>query len=394
MGMLSFFKRSQPVETKSTLAAPEDWMWALFGAAAPSGSVGLSGAAALTVPAVSAAIRALAEAAMTLAIRVVETDEAGAETELPDHPITRLLAGEVNDWTSGPELIRDLLSEALIRDAGGMAWVNRVDGKPVEIIQYRSGVMSAEFAETGQPTFRINGRVVNAADVIHVRGPFAKSALNLATEAIGVASMLERHTGRLFKNGARPGGVIEVPGPLGDDGLKNMRTAWQAAHSGADNVGKTAILWSGAKFNSLTMSSTDAQFLELRKFQILEIARAFRVPPSMLFELDRATWSNSEQMGREFLTYSLEPWLQVLEAALGRALFSRDERGSLKLRFDRDDLTRADIGDRAIAYSSLISSRVINPNQARRWEGLAPYSGGEAYQNPNITASPAPEPAT
>jgi HK97 family phage portal protein len=113
----------------------------------------------------------------------------------------------------------------------------------------------------------------------------------------------------------------------------------------------------------------------------------------MLFDHDRATWSNTEQMGREFLVYCLEPWLKALEGALRRALFTPEERAGLVIRFDRDDLTRADLSTRATVINSLIASRVINPNEGRDWLGLSPRAGGEEFMNPNITA-PAPQEET
>jgi HK97 family phage portal protein len=176
-----------------------------------------------------------------------------------------------------------------------------------------------------------------------------------------------------------------------------MKAAWQAAFGGSDNAGGTPVLYDGGEFIPLTMNSTDAQFLEMRKFQLVEVARAFRVPPQMLYELDRATWSNAEQMGREFLTYSLEPWLLTLEGAMRRALFTADERQTHRIRFDRDDLTRADLTARATAISSLIASRVLNPNEGRDWLGLGPRDGGEEYANPNTGSNQpgaaAPQPA-
>lgn len=108
----------------------------------------------------------------------------------------------------------------------------------------------------------------------------------------------------------------------------------------------------------------------------------------MLFELDRATWSNTEQMGREFLSYCLEPWLRSLEGALGRALLSDAERGRFAVRFDRDDLTRADLATRATTINSLIASQTINPNEGREWLGLSPREGGDQFLNPNITTAP------
>src|SRR5262249_52282515 len=151
------------------------------------------------------------------------------------------------------------------------------------------------------------------------------------------------------------------------DTIAKIRDAWNLAHGG-DKSGGTAIVGSDASYTTLTLNSVDAQFLELRNHQIQEIVRAFRVPPHMLYDLGRATWSNSEQMGLEFLSYSIQPWLDALRAALRRALFTEDERRQgYCIEFDTDDLTRADIGARAQAYSSLIASRVLNPNEARAW---------------------------
>lgn len=384
--MLRWFRKSAPVETKSGLSAPEDWLLELFGVSAAT-SVGVTASTALTVPAVASAVRVISEAAASLPVSVVEVNRDGTETVLPDHPIAIMLADHVNDWTSGYEFIRDLVAEALTRDSGGFGWCNRPRGDVREIIKYDPGNITVEYDQhgTGEPTYRLNGEVLRMADVIHLRGPFSKSPLTLAREAIGVAYLLEAHTGRLFKNGARPGGVIEVPKGLGEEALKRMRAGWQAAHGGADKAGNTAILWDGATFKPHMMTSVDAQFIELRQFQITEIARAFRVPPSMLFQLDRATWNNTEQMGREYLLYCLEPWLRGLESALRRALFSVEDRPRYRIVFDRDDMSRADLVSRATAINTLVASQVISPNEARDWLEMKPREGGDTYANPNIT---------
>lgn len=390
LGMRFWPRKSTPiVETKASgTSVPEDWLLELFGASV-AGSLAVSSALALTVPAVAAAVRVISEAAATLDIDVVRIADDGTETVDNTHQVAALLRGDANPWTSGFELIRDLVSQALTSDAGGLAWVNRVNGRAVEVIRYDSGRISVQYdtGGTGEPTYRLNGQALNAADVIHLRGPFSRCAVSLAADAIGVAQIMEAHAGKLFKNGAKPAGVIEFEKGLSDEGLKKMRAAWRAAHEGADNAGKTAILWDGATFRPLTLNSTDAQFLELRTFQILEIARAFRVPPHMLFEMDRATWSNTESLGREFLTYTLEPWLRALEGALRRALFTAEERATYRVRFDRDDLTRADLQTRATAINSLVASRVLNPNEGRQWLDMAPYAGGEVFANPNTGSS-------
>lgn len=380
-----------PFTTKSTTATLVDpELLALLTGHSPGT---ISRADALSVPAVSAAVRTISEAAASLDVCVVKIADDGSETEDAAHPVAKLLRDGVNDWTSTFEFTRDLVAQALTDDAGGLAWVNRLSGEPREIIRYTSSTITVTCdAQTGEPSYRIADRDLDPADVVHLRSPFTRSPLSLAMSAIETAFYLDMHAKTLFRNGARPGGVIEFPKSLGDEGLKKMRMAWKAAHEGAANAGRTAILWDGAKFVPFTLASTDAQFLENRKFQILEIARAFRVPPGMLYELDRITWSNGEQQGKEFLTYSLEPWLRALESALRRALFSPEDRARYRVKFDRDDLTRASLTERATAINGLRASGIINANEGRGWLEMPARTdaGGNTFENPNITTPKVP----
>ncbi|NDV52173.1 phage portal protein [Salipiger sp. PrR003] len=388
------FKRKPQIETKG-LAEPGDDLYALFGIT-PTASTGtpVTPDAALRVPAVGSAIRVISEAVATLDVSIKRIEADGTEVQDAGHQALPLLRDQANDWTDGFSFIRDLVIDALSDDKGGMAYVNRLaDGRIAEIIRYRRGVIDVQFDQTtGEPSYKIDGRRVPASDMIHLRSPFGRSPLSLAREAIGVAIALDSHAAKLFGRGARPSGALMFPKGMGEASVKAARTAWKATHEGSDANGQTAILYDGAEFKPFTFNSTDAQFLENRKFQILEIARAFRVPPSMLFDHDRATWSNTEQMGREFLSYTLEPWLRATEGALRRALFTDEERGTHAVRFDRDDLTRADLSTRATVINSLISSRTINPNEGRQWIGLTPREGGDEFLNPNITETQVPAP--
>ncbi|WP_234052691.1 MULTISPECIES: phage portal protein [unclassified Xanthobacter] len=372
---------------RKSIATPDASLLALLGAGGPTAAgVNVGPSSALTVPAVACAVRAISEAGATLDVKVMR----GAE-EVSDHPAAALLRGDVNDWTDAFSFLRDLVAQALIYDAGGLAWVNKVAGRPVEILHYQPGNITVEYDPhgTGEPTYRLQGQLLASGSVVHLRSPFGRAPVSLARESIGLALTLDAHAARLFGNGARPSGMITLKDKTTPEALRRIKEAWQLAHGGGKSGG-TAILEGGAEYAQLALSSVDAQFVELRQGVILDIARAFRVPPQMLFDLSRATWSNAEQMGREFLTYTLEPWLRALEGALRRALFTPEERAAgLRITFDRDDLTRADIGARATAYSSLIASRVLNPNEARTWEGLPPYAGGDAFANPNTGANQA-----
>lgn len=373
---------------KRSLSEPTLEDFGVFGLSSTSAGVSVSAESALRVPAVACAVSTISGAVASLKVGVVEIAADGTETAKPDHPVNKLLRGEANGWTSGFELIRSLIVDALCLDAGGLAWINRVGSEVREIVNPARGVIAEDRdSVTLQPSYRWQGAPLNAADVIHVRAPLGKAPLTLAREAIGVASVMEKHAGKLFSNGAKPGGVISVPGKLGDEGLKAMLASWRRAHEGPDQTGRTAVLWDGAVWQQMTLNSVDAQFQELRLFQLQEIARAFNIPASMLGDLSRATWSNSAEMRLTFLALCLEPWLRAIEAAFNRALFPSEERGRLAVRFERDDFSNVDLSTRATAISSLVASRVINPNTARAWLDLPPRDGGEEYSNPNTGVS-------
>lgn len=374
----------EPVEAKS-LTAPPDKDWIILSGGTRPGTFAVSTADALKVPAVAAAVRVIAEGVAALDRRIVRVED-GREVDAPEHPIARLLRDEWNDWASPFEGVRDLITAALCKDFGGLGWINRVDGEVREIIPYQT--LAVQFdADTSEPTYRLGGRIIPASEVIHIRGPYDRCPMTLARETIGVAAIMADRAGKLFKNAARPGGWIGFKEDLDKEAFDLMKQSWEDTHAAPEGSGKTAILYNGAEYHAVQFNSVDSQFLELKKEQIVEIGRAFGVPPGMLYEMDRQTWANMEQASKEWLVNTLEAWCQVTEAALSRSLLTPAERRNHRIVIDRDDLTRADIGARATAYSQLIASRVINPNQARKWEGLDPYPEGNEYMNPHITTA-------
>lgn len=383
-GMKWFRKTKAETPEGKSLASPDAAMEALFGVSPSGNGIAVSQLQALKVPVVANAIQLISEAVASLDVHVKRID-GDAEIDVPDHPVLDLLRNEANEWTSGFELIRQLVADALISDAGGLAWVNRVNGEAREIIRYRQNVLNFNVdMQTGERKYLVANRAVPARDVIHLLPPLGRSPMTLALDAIGIAIALDRHAGRLFTRGAKPSGALKFPKGIGEEAVKKIRAAWRATHEVEDSGGQTVILYDGTEFEPFTFTSTDAQFLENRRFQIEEIARAFNIPAPMVGDLSRATWSNSEQKGREFLSYTLEPWLRGLEGAFRRALLNDVERQTHVIRFDRDDLTRADLSTRATVINSLIASQTINPNEGRAWIGLPPRDGGDEFRNPNI----------
>lgn len=385
----------------ATLAQPSAFLLELFGAAPGASGVPVTPESALRVPAVHCAVRCIAEAVGQLPVHLYRRAEDGSRARDTDHPAHPLLHLDANGWTSAAELREELTTDALLT-GNGYAFVNRVEGRPVELLRLKPSTVTVMVdTETGEPTYLVSDgamqRTLAREDILHVRnisgstgdGVVGLSTVTLAREAIGLALVMEQHAAKLFGNGARPSGLLKAPGKLSADAAKRIGESWRAAHTG-ENAGRTAVLEEGMEWQALALTSTDAQFLELRQHQIEEIARAFRVPPVLLMDYGRATWSNSEEMGRQFLTYTLAPWLRRWEGAIRRTLFSPEERGTYAAEFDTTDLLRTDLSARASAYSTLIQSRVLSPNEARARENLAPYPEGDRFENPNTTTGGEP----
>jgi HK97 family phage portal protein len=323
----------------------------------------------------------------TLPCIVYQRSEDGSKERAPDHPAYKLLHDEANPWTPASDLREQLARDALLHKDGGFAYINRIDGVPVELLRLNPEAITIEADKvTGEPLYKNGDTPILRDNILHIRPPGGECPIKSAREAIGLALIMERHAAMLFGNGARPSGTINFPNKLGDETAKRIKTAWNKAHGGG-NSGGTAVLEEGGEFQSLALTSVDAQFLELRKFAIEEIARAFRVPPHMLYEMGRATWSNSEQMRQDFLTFCLMAWIKRFEGEIRLKLFTAEERDTYFAEFLLEDFLRADFATRMEGYSKAIAARILNPNEARGFDNLPPYAGGEIFENPNTTAA-------
>ena len=227
-------------------------------------------------------------------------------------------------------------------------------------------------------------------DVLHVSAFGGVSPVTLGREAIALALQYESHVSQLFSNGGRPSGIIRYPKSMEETTKKKIAASWFSAHSGP-NAGGTAILDEGMDYQQLSLSLADAQFAENRLEQIREIARVFRVPPTMLYELTRGTWSNTEEMGRQFLTFTLKPWLDSWSWAYAGCLLTPEERARLYMEFEVSDLVTTNAATRATAYGQYRSMGAMTANEVRAGLNLPPHPQGDELSNPyTTTTGPAP----
>ena len=223
------------------------------------------------------------------------------------------------------------------------------------------------------------------SDVLHIPGLgfdglVGYSPIAMAKNAIGMAIACEEYGAKFFANGAAPGGVLEHPGTIKDP--QRVRESWQSTFGGSGNANKIAVLEEGMKYTPIGISPEQAQFLETRKFQINEIARIFRVPPHMVGDLEKSSFSNIEQQSLEFVKYTLDPWVIRWEQSIQRSLLSRDEKAAYFVKFNLEGLLRGDYQSRMNGYAIGRQNGWMSANDIRELENLdriPAEDGGDLY---------------
>jgi HK97 family phage portal protein len=347
---------------------------------------------------VRCAVQVIAEAVGQLPLHVYARGQDGAKDRDVDHPAYALLHDAANDWTPASVFREQITRDALLH-GDGLAFIVRVDGRPFELARLNPEAVSITPDQmTGEPIYTLNAgsdarRVLARQDVLHIKAPSldgikGESPVRQAREAIALALVMEAHAARMFANGARPSGLLAFPSDVQPKAIENARAAWQAMNAGTKGGG-TAVVAGGASYTPLSLTSVDAQFLELRKFAIEEIARIYRVPPMLLMDYGRATWANGEEMGRQFVSFTLMRWLKAWEGEVRLKLFTAEERATYFAEFLTDDLLRGDLASRMKAYSNAIAARILSPNEARAAENRQPYAGGDTFANPHTSTEAA-----
>ena len=374
-----------PEQKALTLTDPE--AFSLFGAVPTTSGISIGPRNAMRVPAVACAVSLISETIGALPAKVYDRDDKSA---LTDHPAFRLIHDEANPWTSAAELRENLTADALLTGNGYALVTRGTAGQPLELHRLDPAKVQYEQEPDGEPFYRVSydqGQRRHAyQEILHVQAFGGVAPVQLGREAIALALSFEAHIGGVFANGGRPSGVITAEKSLDAEAKKKLAASWFTSHGGK-NAGATALLDEGMKYAPIAMTLSDAQFAENRLEQIREIARVFRIPPTMLFELSRGTWSNTEEMARQFLSMTLKPWLTDWAWAYSRVLLTPEERRDTYIEFITDDLLSTDHATRATAYGQYRSMNVMTGNEVRAGLNMPPHPDGDKLDNPHITTA-------
>lgn len=359
---------------------------------------------AMQMTAVYSCVRILAEAVAGLPLHLYKYNASGGKEKALSHPLYFVLHDEPNPEMSS-FVFRETLMTHLLLWGNAYAQIIR-NGKGEVIALYplmpnrmsvdrdSSGALYYTYTRYSEEAPTMNGMTVTLrpSDVLHIPGLgfdglVGYSPIAMAKNSIGMAIACEEYGAKFFANGAAPGGVLEHPGTIKDP--QKVRDSWNAAYQGSSNSHRVAVLEEGMKYQPIGISPEQAQFLETRKFQINEIARIFRVPPHMVGDLEKSSFSNIEQQSLEFVKYTLDPWVIRWEQAISRALLRPDEKKLYFAKFNVDGLLRGDYVSRMNGYATARQNGWMSANDIRELENLdriPPELGGDLYLiNGNMT---------
>ena len=359
---------------------------------------------AMQMTAVYSCVRILAEAVAGLPLHLYKYTDSGGKEKALSHPLYFLLHDEPNPEMSSFVFRETLMTHLLLWGNAYAQIIRNGKGEVIALYPLMPNRMSVDRDSSGAlyytytkysdeaPTMKGMTVTLRPSDVFHIPGLgfdglVGYSPIAMAKNAIGMAIACEEYGAKFFANGAAPGGVLEHPGTIKDP--QKVRDSWNAAYQGSSNSHRVAVLEEGMKYQPIGISPEQAQFLETRKFQINEIARIFRVPPHMVGDLEKSSFSNIEQQSLEFVKYTLDPWVIRWEQTISRALLRPDEKKLYFAKFNVDGLLRGDYVSRMNGYAIARQNGWMSANDIRELENLdriPPELGGDLYLiNGNMT---------
>ncbi|MCX4337387.1 MAG: phage portal protein [Bacteroidales bacterium] len=352
---------------------------------------------AMQMTAVYSCVRILSEAVAGLPLHLYQYTDKSSKEKAVENPLYFLLHDEPNTEMTSFVFRETLMTHLLLWGNAYSQIIRNGKGEVMGLYPLMPDRMTVNRDEKGRLYYEYmissddaktlkDGTVrLSPYDVLHIPGLgfdglVGYSPIAMAKNAIGLAIAAEEYGSKFYANGATPSGILEYPGTVKEP--DKVRESWNAGFGGSSNAHKIAVLEEGMKYTPISISPNEAQFLETRKFQINEIARIFRVPPHMVGDLEKSSFSNIEQQSLEFVKYTLEPWLVRWEQAMQRSLIPQDDKSKYFIKFNVDGLLRGDYQSRMQGYATARQNGWMSANDIRELENLdriPAEDGGDLY---------------
>tara|TARA_R110002020_G_scaffold231993_2_gene443384 strand:+ start:316 stop:1515 length:1200 start_codon:yes stop_codon:yes gene_type:complete len=351
-------------------------------------SVAINQNTALTFSAVFAAVRILSESIASLPVNLYKKTIDGTRSIQNANPLQALISVEPNQMMTSYNFFNAMVSN-LVLQGNAYAFISRngtgrpealhiLDPQNVKILYHENEVFY-EIKKVELP--------VPATEILHFTGLSfdgikGKSPIEVQRDTLSLAVSANKYGGQFFTNAATPKGVLQHPGKITKEAADRLRSSWNQSYGGVYNAHKTAVLEEGMTFKTIQMNPQDVDFLNTRKFQVNEIARIFRIPPHLLADLERATFSNIEAQQIDFVVHTIRPYLVNIEQEMNKKLLRETEKKDHYVKFSIQGLLRGDSEARSKYYQTLNQIGVLSINEIRAFEDMNPVADGDTHYYP------------
>lgn len=394
MGLKETIKKWLDIEAEErteVLSSDTSAMLDLFGGTTTNSGLTVTQESSLRLSAVYACVRILSETIASLPFKVYRISE-GVKYEARDHPLFRVLHDVTNAEQSSFEFRETIVTHLAL---WGNAYIKKVlngAGHVVALVPLEPWKILVEY-DSEKPVGKRKRFTYYATsqteiyfdyEILHIKGQsldglIGLSPISYARESISLGLAAEQFGANYFGQGTNLGGTLEHPGTLSDEAYTRLKSDMAAKHQGITNSHGYMILEEGMKLSKTVIPPEDSQFIETRKFQLNEIARIFRVPPHMIADLEKATFSNIEYQSIDFVTHTIRPWLVRIEQAVFMQLFTTKEQQSYIAELNVDGLLRGDFKSRMEGYAIGRQNGWLSGNDIRKKENMPPMLDGDIY---------------
>ncbi len=381
-GMFNYLWRGSPENPNTSIS---EWIDSLNSYSNSSGE-SVSENSSMGLPAFYRGVDLISSDVASLPLKVyTETNE--IKTQAKAHPVYKLLHSKPSPYMNSFQFRKLMQVWALVHgNAYALIVWNHATARPIELLPFDHSLVDCVLSNSELIyRFKTNqGAIhVDQSNVLHVKGLGfdgikGKGVIEMMAEMLGQNIAAQKTTGSFYKKGMRLDGVVSTDNKLDKNGLKLLRQTWKETYGGATGE-RVAILDNGMKFNPISVTPEQAQFIESKKFGVVDVARALGVPPTLLFSLENATFKNAGEMSQVYGKHYLRHWLVNWEAELNDKLFMEAEKENTYAEFNMEGLLRGDIQARSQFYKDGIAHGWFAPNDVRKKENMNGYEGGENY---------------
>jgi HK97 family phage portal protein len=346
---------------------------------------------AMRLSTVYACIKVLSETVSTLPCHLFKlSDDRATKSHAWGDALHSLVNRSPNDWQTSQEFWQQQMVNLCLRGnsynyivrAGSSGRVVAIHPLPVDAVSVNVYAQNRiEYSVTVGEKGEQRSEVFQPDEILHFKtmsmdGIRGVSPISYQGHLLGGSIEARNHANNVFANGSTPRGVLMVDGTLSDEAYANLKESWSSSHAGTQNANKVALLEAGVKFEPISMSPGDVQLIETRKMSREEICGMFRVPPHMVADLSRATFSNITEQSMDFYRSAISPYLKTFESRMNFSFLGDSTR---EFKFDVSELIRGDFSGEVDAYKKLLEIGVMSPNEVRGRLDMNPRDGGDDF---------------